>query len=184
VRGLPVGATLVPADDVTGRACMTGADAGAAGHAAAHLAKGTSRPDDTLWRADPRQQGLLGVTDAIAWFGAAGYVVSVPLLDTQPYDLVVDGPRGLERIQVKTTTYRSPRGVFVASIATRGGNRSFHTVKYFDPDSCDAVYVLTDAGDRYLVPTVEISSRSVLHLGRKVARFRLERRKGCCASEV
>jgi hypothetical protein len=154
---------------------MTDGDAAPTGHAASHLAKGARRPADTLWRADPRQQGLLGVTDAIAWFGAAGYVVSVPLLDAQPYDLVVDGPRGLERIQVKTTTYRSPRGIFVASLATRGGNRSFHTVKYFDPSSCDAVYVLTDAADRYLVPTAEISSRSVLHLGRKVAQFRLTR---------
>jgi hypothetical protein len=38
----------------------------------AHLAKGERRPPNTLWRANPREQGLLGLTDAIAWFGAHG----------------------------------------------------------------------------------------------------------------
>jgi hypothetical protein len=152
---------------------MTGADAGAAGHAAAHLAKGTSRPADTLWRADPRQQGLLGVTDAIAWFGAAGYVVSVPLLDTQPYDLVVDGPRGLERIQVKTTTHRGRSGRFVVQLCTRGGNRSGTTTRHLEPASVERVYVLTDLRDRYLIPADRISARAAMTLGPSWDGFRL-----------
>jgi hypothetical protein len=152
---------------------MTDGDAAPTGHAASHLAKGARRPADTLWRADPRQQGLLGVTDAIAWFGAAGYVVSVPLLDAQPYNLVVDGPRGLERIQVKTTTHRGPSGRFVVQLCTRGGNRSGTTTRPFEPASVEGVYVLTDLRDRYLIPSARISARAAMTLGPSWDSFRL-----------
>jgi hypothetical protein len=141
---------------------------------AQHLAKADRRPADTIWRANPREQGLIGLTDAIAWFGANGYGVLLPLIDAQPYDLVVDGGEGLQRVQVKTTTVRSPYGVFVVSISTNGGNQSFHTRKPFDRSEADLLYVLTDDGTRYLIPTVIISSRNTLNLGERVAGYRLD----------
>ncbi|MFA9432698.1 group I intron-associated PD-(D/E)XK endonuclease [Egicoccus sp. AB-alg2] len=145
----------------------------ATGHRAAHLAKAGRRSPDTIWRANPREQGLLGVTDAIAYFGRRGWAVSVPLIDSQPYDLVVDDGRRLHRVQVKTTTYRSPYGIFVVSLATRGGNRSFHTVKPFDAAASDLLYVLADDGGRWLIPTAGVAARTTLSLGAKVAAYRL-----------
>lgn len=143
------------------------------GTVAAHLAKGDRRPHGTLWRANPREQGLLGLTDAIEWFGHRGWPISVPLIDSQPYDLVVDDGVRLHRVQVKTTTYRSTYGVFVVSLATRGGNQSFHSSRDFDPAGCDLVYVLTDARDRYLIPSSSIRARTTLNLGKQVASYRL-----------
>jgi hypothetical protein len=140
----------------------------------AHLAKGDRRPSGTLWRANPREQGLLGLTDAIAWFGAHGYAISLPLIDSQPYDLVVDGRDGLQRVQVKTTTQRSQRGTFIVQLCTRGGNQSFHTTKYFDPDLVELLYVRTDAGERYLIPTYAITARTSLTIGERHAPFRVE----------
>jgi hypothetical protein len=142
-------------------------------HLAAHLAKGDRRPPGTIWRANPREQGLLGLTDAIGWFGSQGWSISLPLIDSQPYDLVVDDGARLQRVQVKTTTYRSRYGVFVVSLATRGGNQSFHTSKAFDATSCDQLYVLTDAGERYLIPTSVIRSATTLSLGRRCDEHRL-----------
>jgi hypothetical protein len=139
---------------------------------AAHLAKAGRRPADTIWRANPREQGLIGFTDAVAWFGGRGWSVSVPLIDSQPYDLVVDDGTQLHRVQVKTTTCRSPYGTFIVSLATRGGNQSFHTSKDFDPAASDLLYVLTDDRERYVIPTSTIRSRTSLHLGPKLARFR------------
>jgi hypothetical protein len=141
-------------------------------HLAAHLAKGERRPASTIWRRNPREQGLLGLTDAIGWFGAQGWSVSLPLIDSQPYDLIVDDGQRLHRVQVKTTTYR-PRGRFIVQLATRGGNRSFHTSKDFDPASCDLLYVLTDAGERYLIPADAIRARTGLTLGSAVAAYAL-----------
>lgn len=138
-----------------------------------HLAKGTRRDGATIWRANLREQGLLGLTDAIHWFGANGYSISLPLIDAQPYDLIVDDGDRLQRVQVKTTTYRSPYGIYVVSLATRGGNQSFHTTKPFDPGSAELLYVLTDSDERYLIPTNRIRGRGAVNLGERVAPFRV-----------
>jgi hypothetical protein len=138
---------------------------------AAHHAKAGRRPADTIWRANPREQGLIGVTDAIAYFGRIGWSVSMPLIDSQPYDLVADDGGRLHRVQVKTTTYRSRYGVFVVSLATRGGNQSFHTSKDFDPSTSDLLYVLTDERERYLIPTRAISTKTSVSLGERMAPF-------------
>jgi hypothetical protein len=138
---------------------------------AAHHAKADRRPADTIWRANPREQGLIGFTDAVAYFGGLGWSVSVPLIDSQPYDLIVDDGRELQRVQVKTTTYRSPYGNFIVSLATRGGNQSFHTSKDFDPTASDLLYVLTDRRERYVIPTSHVRSKTSLHLGDRMARF-------------
>ncbi|MEX1178079.1 MAG: group I intron-associated PD-(D/E)XK endonuclease [Nitriliruptor sp.] len=147
----------------------------AADHQAAHLAKADRRPPDTLWRANPREQGLLGLTDAIAFFGAQGWSVSLPLIDSQPYDLIVDDGARLQRVQVKTTTRRSRNGRFVVQVCTRGGNRSFHTSKDFDASGCELLYVLTDDRERYLIPTSEVRARTALTLGARMAPFLLPR---------
>jgi hypothetical protein len=98
--------------------------------------------------------------------------VSIPLIDSQPYDLVVDDGGSLHRVQIKTTTYRTSYGVFCVQLATNGGNRSF-TTKPFEPASCDLLYVLTDAGDRFVIPSSVIPAKRSLSLGSKVARYRV-----------
>lgn len=151
------------------------ADGQAGDNVAAHLAKGDRRARDTIWRANPREQGLIGLTDAIAWFGSRGWSVSLPLIDSQPYDLIVDDGKRLHRVQVKTTTVRGRRsGAFQVSICTNGGNQSFHTKKYFDPGSCDLLYVLTDDRSRYLIPAAAITARTSLTLSGRMARYRVD----------
>lgn len=140
---------------------------------AAHLAKGQRRPADTLWRANPREQGLLGLTDAIAHFGARGWCVSLPLIDSQPYDLIVDDGERLRRVQVKTTTRLDPRGQFEVQLSTRGGNRSFHTSKPFDHQACELLYVLADGWQRWLIPTSAFRARTSLTLGARMEPHRL-----------
>jgi hypothetical protein len=141
------------------------------GTVAAHLQKGQRRPPDTIWRANPREQGLIGLTDAIAWFGARGHHVLLPLIDSQPYDLVVDDGTRLQRVQVKTTTQRSKYGVYIVTLCTSGGNQSFHTRKPFEAASCDLLYALTDSGDRYLVPSEAVMAKTKLYLGRRMAPY-------------
>lgn len=169
--GLPDAGSTVRSNDGSGR---EGDARRLSATVAQHLAKADRRPADTIWRANPREQGLIGLTDAIAWCGANGYGVLLPLIDAQPYDLVVDGGEGLQRVQVKTTTVRSPYGVFIVSIATNAGNQSFHTRKPFDRSEAELLYVLTDDGTRYPIPTEFICSRNTLNLGDRVAGYRLD----------
>jgi uncharacterized protein YajQ (UPF0234 family) len=136
----------------------------------------TPLPDDppmsttgTIRRRNPRHQGDIGVGAAIAWFSAQGYRVFVPLSESQAYDLVIDDGTGPLRVQVKTTTCRGRYGRFVVSIETAGGNQSFHTRKAFDNAASDLVFVLTDDGDRYVIPSCEIEARRAITLGPKWA---------------
>jgi hypothetical protein len=127
----------------------------------------------TIRRRNPRLQGLIGLGAAIAWFCEHGHEVSIPLNDSQPYDLVVDQPDGgLLKVQVKTTTCRSPSGRFVVRLETAGGNQSFHTRKRFDPTSCDLLCVLTDARELYVIPSTAFHARTTLTLTNDYDRYR------------
>jgi hypothetical protein len=50
------------------------------------------------------QKGNIGVGIAISYFSSQLKTVSLPLNDSQPYDIVVEFPDGLKKVQVKTTT--------------------------------------------------------------------------------
>jgi hypothetical protein len=126
-------------------------------------------------RDNPRKQGEIGLTDAIGWFGRRAMLVSIPLADNQPYDLVVDIEGYFAKVQVKTATGRSKYGRFVVTIQTAGGNQSFHTRKPWDPEASDILYVLTDAGDRYVIPSVRVTAKRMISLGDKWERYRVPR---------
>ncbi len=124
----------------------------------------------TIRRTRTKDQGEVGLADAIAWFTRTGWTVSLPLIDNQSYDLVVDDGEALHRVQVKTSTCRTPAGGLAVELRTNGGNQSRSTSAPFDASSCDLLYVLTDDG-RWLIPTQEISARCSLTLGRKWQAF-------------
>lgn len=50
-----------------------------------------------------KDKGRAGMALAIAYFGANGYTVSIPLNDTQWYDLIVEKDGKLQTIQCKFT---------------------------------------------------------------------------------
>lgn len=129
--------------------------------------------DMTIRRANPRKQGEIGLGAAIHWFLAEGYAVSLPLIDSQPYDLVVDDGDQLLQVQVKTTTCRAPSGRYVVRLFTAGGNQSFHTRKLFDNTASDLLFVLTDDQEMYLVPCSEITNRNSISLCERYAKYRV-----------
>ena len=50
-----------------------------------------------------RDKGRAGMAMAIAYFGANGYTVSIPLNDTQWYDLVIEKDGEFKTVQCKAT---------------------------------------------------------------------------------
>lgn len=128
---------------------------------------------NSIRRGNPRKQGLIGVGDAIAWFCSHGYDVCLPLNDSQKYDLVVDLGGDLHRIQVKTSTRQAGSGRYVVDLRTNGGNRSRRTVEHFDPATCGYVYVLTDDGQRFLIPSEQIEARATIVVGPKWQAYRV-----------
>jgi bifunctional DNA-binding transcriptional regulator/antitoxin component of YhaV-PrlF toxin-antitoxin module len=57
-------------------------------------------------------------------------------------------------------------GHFAIQLATAGGNQSWSgTVKKFDPDTVDYLFVLVEDGRMWFIPSHEIEGRRCIHLG-------------------
>lgn len=121
-----------------------------------------------------KKQGDAGVGTAIGYFSKLGYSVSIPLTDSQDYDLVVDIDDKLNRVQVKTTTVKTEYGVFAVGLRVLGGNQSWNKVpKFFDSSKVEYLFVLTEDGDQYFIPTTDIKSKSGINLGKKYEKFKV-----------
>lgn len=117
-----------------------------------------------------KKKGDIGVGIAISYLTTIGSV-SIPLTDSQEYDLVVDIDGTLKKVQVKTTEWLSPFGIFQANLAIRGGNRSFNTIKKFDNTGVDYVFVVTSTNKQYFIPSNVIVSKYCLNLGKKYDKY-------------
>lgn len=114
-------------------------------------------------------QGNIGLGAAIAWFTKNRYQVSVPLTDTQFYDLVTEREGIFRSVQVKTVRTRSKAGTFKVELRGKHGTR---VVKQFDASNVDLLFVLTGEGQQYLIPRSEIRTvRSVDVGGKKYAEW-------------
>ena len=86
-----------------------------------------------------QSQGNVGMGQAIAYYNAKGYTVSIPLNDCQEYDLVVEYPDGLKKVQVKTTKHKAPSGNYIVSLRTMSGYKDKYSFKIGEYDILFAV---------------------------------------------
>ena len=119
----------------------------------------------------PVTQGTLGLSYAIAYLTKKGYNVSVPLVDNQSYDLVCEIDGDLKKVQVKSTRTKENSNYCVQLRSIRS-NRTGNTIHKFDNNSCDYLLVVTELGDIYFIPTLEVKSKSTLSLGEKYSNFK------------
>ena len=118
-------------------------------------------------------QGSIGLTQAIATFTRLGYVVSLPLIDNQSYDLVAEKDGVLQRVQVKTTRQKSLSGNFVVELKRVRANRTTNVIYKFGSDSCEILYVMTSEGDQYIIPSDKVEATCSCTLGTKYTGFKL-----------
>ena len=114
-----------------------------------------------------KQQGNIGIGQALAYFTGLKWTVSIPLNDSQDYDLIVDDGSTLHRVQVKTTKYVTKSGSYQAMLKTCGGNQSWTGVsKKFDNTSVEILFVLCENGDMYCMPTKDLNVTSTINLSK------------------
>lgn len=116
-----------------------------------------------------KKQGDIGMCYAIAFYSKKGWTVSIPVTDSQDYDLVVDDGDKLLKVQVKTTRSRDAKkksSPYIVYLRTTGGNKSGQTAKKFTNNKSDIVFILTDSGELYSIPRVNITSKSFISLGK------------------
>lgn len=119
-----------------------------------------------------KQQGDVGVAQAIAYYTTKGYIVSTPLTDNSPYDLVVDKGCTPFRVQIKTSSNIKPSGSYEVQLQTSGGNQSWNGLKKkINSDRVDLVFILLSNGKMYEFPINHLSGRSTVTLGEKYSEF-------------
>ena len=109
-----------------------------------------------------KDRGNAGLSCAIAYFGMNGYTVSIPLNDTQDYDLVVDKNGLLQRVQVKSTGVQR-NGSYQVSLKSCGGTKGkpYKTVIHSE---ADLLFVLCGDGSMFLIPVSKLNQCSTLSL--------------------
>ena len=118
-------------------------------------------------------QGNIGLGKAIEYFTSKCIPISLPLNDTQPYDLIADFNGSLQRIQVKTTRYTETQGKsYAVQLRNCGGNRTGKARAVpFDNTSCDYLFVYTAANKMYLIPSKNIDATNSITVGIKYTEY-------------
>jgi hypothetical protein len=105
-----------------------------------------------------QRKGDIATAQAVATFTRMGYDVSIPITESAKYDLIIDTPDGLKRVQVK---YSSIRKVDLRNIHS---NANGYVVKKCEPDAYDWLYIFY-AGEtgfeEYLIPECFAGRNSV-----------------------
>lgn len=117
-------------------------------------------------------QGNLGLVKAISYFGSHNIPVSIPLNDTQKYDLVADFNGKLYRVSVKTSRAKEDSGAFAVQLRNTGGNRT-GTVRQvaFDKTAIDYLFIYTSDEDLYLIPSEKITVLNTITVGNKYREY-------------
>lgn len=116
-----------------------------------------------------KNKGNAGLAIAIAYFGANGYTVSIPLNDTQDYDLVVDLDGNLKTVQVKTCNFLT-NGTYQCQLRTISGT-SRRVIKTVKDTNVDLLFCLTGDGTLYLIPISELNNRTTIQLTKEKSKY-------------
>lgn len=120
-----------------------------------------------------KEKGNSALGIAIAYFTTNGYVVSIPLNDTQDYDLVIEKDEHYYSVQVKATACKTKYGVYQVALKSCGGTKG-KTYKTVVDTNIDYLFVVTDKIDMYLIPKEVIRNRSTLNLCDKYEKYKVK----------
>lgn len=118
-----------------------------------------------------KDKGRAGLAAAIGYFGMHGYTVSIPLNDTQDYDLLVDNGENILKISIKATSQRSQYGVSIVSLRNMGGTNGTVYGREKDKNN-DYVFVINELEEKWLLPKEILTSNSI-NLGEKYNQYKI-----------
>ena len=103
-------------------------------------------------------QGSIGLGQAIAYFVKVGYTVSIPLNDSQDYDLVIEIDGKLYKVQVKTTTVKArSSGYYQPTLRQSCKNTKRNYMKAATELKYDYLFVTADNLQSWFIPKKVIS---------------------------
>ena len=120
-----------------------------------------------------KEKGNSGLGMAIAYFSSNGYVVSIPLNDTQDYDILVDKGGFISKVQVKATGCKTKNNIYQVALKSCGGTKE-KEYKTLVNTNIDYVFILNADLKMYLIPKNEIKNKSTINLGKKMDKYIVE----------
>ena len=118
-----------------------------------------------------KEKGNTSLGIAIAYYASNGYTVSIPLNDTQDYDLIADKDNILKRIQVKSTGCKTKYGNYQVALKSCGGTKG-KTYKTVIETNVDELFVLTEDMNIYIIPIEEIKNKATLNICEKYKEYK------------
>lgn len=106
-----------------------------------------------------KEKGRSSLGIAIAYFSMHGYTVSIPLNDTQDYDLVIEKDGILKTVQVKSTNCKTKYGNYQVALKSCGGTKG-RTYKTIIDTKVDLLFIATKELNLYIIPIKDLQNRS------------------------
>lgn len=119
-----------------------------------------------------KEKGNSSLGIAIAYYSSNGYTVSIPLNDTQDYDLIVDKNCVLKKVQVKSTNCKTKYGNYQVALKSCGGTKG-KTYKTVIETNIDEIFILTGDLNMYIIPIEILKNKSTLNICDKYDKFRV-----------
>ena len=120
-----------------------------------------------------KEKGNSGLGMAIAYFSSNGYVVSIPLNDTQDYDILVDKGGFISKVQVKATGCKTKNNIYQVALKSCGGTKG-KEYKTLVNTNIDYVFILNADLKMYLIHKNKIKNKSTINLGKKMDKYIVE----------
>lgn len=109
-------------------------------------------------------KGNIGLTKAISYFTEQGYTVSLPLTDSQCYDLIIEKEGILQTVQARYTGQIAPSGSYLCRLQTKNSKKIYYNIK---DTFCDLLFCYCENGDTYLIPVKDIYNNTMISLYRE-----------------
>lgn len=120
-----------------------------------------------------KEKGNTSLGIAIAYYASNVYTVSIPLNDTQDYDLLVDKNNVIKRIQVKSTGCKTKYGNYQLALKSCGGTKG-KAYKTVIETNIDELFALTEDLKIYIIPKEKINNKTTLNLCDKYEEYRVK----------
>lgn len=120
-----------------------------------------------------KEKGNSGLAMSIAYFTTNGYTVSIPLNDTQNYDLIIEKNNVLSTVQVKTSGCISKSKNYQVALKSCGGTNG-KTYKTLIDTDIDYLFILLENRDMYLIPKDIIKDKATINICDKYKKFKVE----------
>lgn len=109
---------------------------------------------------DRKQTGRIGLSMAINYFTCKGYTISIPLNDTQWYDLIIEKDGKFETVQCKATQTQSDKIDFRSTGGTKGTSYD----NLLNHSALDWLFCVNKDLNMWLIPIKDITTTKQITL--------------------